>query len=860
MKGDFSRYTGLKAKRKHFSGVLKQQGRVQLDSDWNELVSIDAHQLKTRTIDAIGMTGAPIHDSGFQILHPGNGLTDLFITAGRMYVGGLLCETSPCSKLPITSFISGTEIGLDDLQIDGIKLQSGQWVHLRSKENPVGLITKISTVKTSSLVLGTSISSFNGNTDPVLTKITLFSQQADFPNAGPYIAVAGQKDIVYLDVWERHLTAIEDPDLREVALGGPDTDTRTKVIAQVKVLPNVGDVTCSSVISKWNDLIKAPNGRLTTSLKDATVPDTPCELGESGGFHGLENRLYRVEIHDLDTAGQATFKWSRDNAAYAYGISEFFEESGGSVFQINLTQNGKDKLLKIQPQDWIEVSGDETDLDTNTTGTLAQVLKVEGNLLTLDTDVSAHKDEQHAKVRRWDISDQRPDVLTSIVIGTKFELEDGVEITFTGSEFRLGSYWQFAARTLTGTIELLEKEAPMGVHHHFCKLAVLTGLTNNNISIENCRPEFPPLTELPESGDCDCCTITISPKPDWWGIFNTFIENQDIHICFEPGEYILEKTLEIKSLGNIIMTGAGKGSHIIIRNQEAALRFINCKDVVLRDLMVQSLASHEEVEEHLLNGAVTIYDCQDVVLEQMTLICAHSNSTQREATCLTVRYSSSVENEKNPIPKKVSLQHNECIVGAFQTGILVINAAFSHIEGNRVVPLVYAPKGIIYQGIVVAGDQGRHIVVRDNLVEGVLQGIHLGFSNEKLNTKDEFQQADTIQITGNHIQVLFLNRAMGEFPRHGIFVGNSNSILVKDNYILLIRGQRIGGEFHGIEIIGHWGRRMIVSQNHLDGDFRKFGIIVDAFPVFPNQPLWLVSENVAKVQANDPQVILRDNV
>ncbi len=247
-------------------------------------------------------------------------------------------------------------------------------------------------------------------------------------------------------------------------------------------------------------------------------------------------------------------------------------------------------------------------------------------------------------------------------------------------------------------------------------------------------------------------------------------------------------------------------------------------------------------------------------MENITLLCAPSNSTQREATCVTVRYSQAEQETKNPIPRKVSIQHCECITGGFQTGILVINAEFAHIEGNRVVPLLYAAKGVIYQGIVVAGDQGRQLVVRDNLIEGALQGIHMGFSDEKKDSPNNFFQADVIQITGNHIQVVFLNRSFAEFERHGIFVGNSNSILVKDNYILLVRGQRISGEFHGIDIIGHWGRRMIVSQNHLEGDFRKFGIVVDAIPAIVNNPLWLVAENVAKVLANDPQVTLRDNV
>ena len=38
MRGDFSRLTHRPGK--HYSGVVKQQGRIDLDSDWNENVAI----------------------------------------------------------------------------------------------------------------------------------------------------------------------------------------------------------------------------------------------------------------------------------------------------------------------------------------------------------------------------------------------------------------------------------------------------------------------------------------------------------------------------------------------------------------------------------------------------------------------------------------------------------------------------------------------------------------------------------------------------------------------------------------------------------------------------------------------------
>jgi hypothetical protein len=52
MKGDFSRDSFDPIR--HFSRVLMQQGRVQLDADWNEQQSIVLHFLRTLARDLIG--------------------------------------------------------------------------------------------------------------------------------------------------------------------------------------------------------------------------------------------------------------------------------------------------------------------------------------------------------------------------------------------------------------------------------------------------------------------------------------------------------------------------------------------------------------------------------------------------------------------------------------------------------------------------------------------------------------------------------------------------------------------------------------------------------------------------------------
>ena len=90
MKGDFSRNTFDQAK--HFTRVLMQQGRAQLDADSNEQTAILLHYLRTLAADLIGPFAGPAGaDWGFEIT-PGEGKGDFSIGQGRYYVDGILCE------------------------------------------------------------------------------------------------------------------------------------------------------------------------------------------------------------------------------------------------------------------------------------------------------------------------------------------------------------------------------------------------------------------------------------------------------------------------------------------------------------------------------------------------------------------------------------------------------------------------------------------------------------------------------------------------------------------------------------------------------------------------------------------------
>jgi hypothetical protein len=73
-------------------------------------------------------------------------------------------------------------------------------------------------------------------TGMVLRRALTYRSQPQLPTAPP-LEAAARTELVYLDVWQRHVTATEDPGIREVALGGPDTGTRLQTVCQVRWPP-----------------------------------------------------------------------------------------------------------------------------------------------------------------------------------------------------------------------------------------------------------------------------------------------------------------------------------------------------------------------------------------------------------------------------------------------------------------------------------------------------------------------------------------------------------------------------------------------------------------------------------------------
>ena len=490
MKADLSRATFDKARR--YRSVRMQQGRVQLDADFNEQQDILNHRIETETRDSLGPVAVPIDNPGFGLTPSG---TDLTISAGRLYVDGLLCDNPGATTVANQPDLPDTASPVLPASASVLPLP------------PVGV----------------TAASING--------VVVF-------NAGSAVAPAEGTYLAYLEAWQRHLSPldlpVDDTSMREVALGGPDTCTREKTVWQVKLL-RAGDLVadplnklnCRSDISAWNTLTAAPDGRLAARAEASIPPKTPCQLPPEAGYRLLENHLYRVEIHDdASITGKARYKWSRDNGSLASRVVRWLGDPIADEFEV--ASIGRDDVLAITAGCWVEFYDDTHEL-LGQPGPLVPVIRTEGNVVTVDlSKLIGHALDKamfprNPRVRRWDgVAEIRPAAIASLNTGWEELAQDGIELKFAPGNYRIGDYWLIPARTATAAIEWPQESnkpaflAPAGVLRAFAKLALLEFKAGAWAPISDCRPLFPSLTELTQlhyvGGDGQ--SIKTNPPPN----------------------------------------------------------------------------------------------------------------------------------------------------------------------------------------------------------------------------------------------------------------------------------------------------------------------------------------------------------
>lgn len=422
MKGDFSRNTYRQTSQ--YSRVMMQQGRVQIDADWNEQTSILLDYMRTLTRDLFGDYAGPADDCGFRIVTRANigspsesevslptaaalDANDILILPGRYYVSGIPVENS--------------NVIAYDAQ------------------------------------LGASL-------------------EDELPNS-----LNDMSWLAYLDVWEDFVSADQDDHIREVALGGADTCGRARVNWRVRVMFG-----SDSVEQLRSAQLRAGTALLKVVANTVETGDMLCSIDPDARYRGPENQLYRIEIQTGSAAGtQPTFKWSRDNGSVTFPVTK---STGTSVTLAHLGRDDATGLVAGDWVELIDDArlaasgvGQMAQVSAIDPHDLVVTLTLPEGAPALTSYEEEAARSGHALLRRWDHRGEAAEKGKGAIIatpGAKIELEDGVIAEFQAGDFRAGDYWYIPARVLTGDVEWEGLAVangfrpPDGPHHFYAPLAI----------------------------------------------------------------------------------------------------------------------------------------------------------------------------------------------------------------------------------------------------------------------------------------------------------------------------------------------------------------------------------------------------
>ncbi|MCY1078709.1 DUF6519 domain-containing protein [Archangium lansingense] len=529
--------------QQRYRSVVAQQGRVVIEADLNEAQELAAEEQRAEALDFVGPQGTP--DDGYAVRF----------------------DDVPVSKLPLNFRVSpGT------MYVGGLR------------------VTRPDTLP------------------PFDT--TFWGQQHTEWVDGPVFEPPGDsvsRELIYLHLSEREVSAVEDEALREVALGGPDTSQRTRLTQHiVRLAVSENTTTCQEALNQarqqWENQglgFDPDTMRLmpTAQLEVGLVPpepggDSACEPAAQAGYLGAENQLIRVQV---STAGKLL--WGYDN--------------GSQLYRVDLFDKGRKVKLRTPPVDdfhfpregqIVEVlraavrldNGQHTAAPTGLTFKLgAEPYEPNERLLTLSTDAlpDVYQDADSTPalfVRIWE-DELDPGFEAPVLLG-----QTGLRVRTVEGLLVAGDYWMFAVRPSTPQqlypARYLEgPQFPDGPRQWACPLALVEWDDGEGKLLADCRPPFDNLVELtarvkaleerPAGGGC--CKVTVTPEVLAQTRLQEIIdkiaeENGEapFTVCFQPGLYPLQEPLRIDSRHNGLTLEGCKGA-VLTLEESRRNRFLD---------------------------------------------------------------------------------------------------------------------------------------------------------------------------------------------------------------------------------------------------------------------------------------------
>ena len=365
---------------KHYSAVLLQQGRVILDSDVIEQNAILQHYLRTVVADIVGPAARPAGAEGFGI-SPGSTASDLAVSAGRMYVDGILAETGPDGTTYLTQPDGYIDPDKDQLP-DGVYI-----VYLRVWERPVTFCQ-----------------------DPDIREVALGIHGPD---------TAGRLQVV----WQISFWPVTDGKADQE---GAVADWRQWL----------------KTLNQPAGTLRARAKQPDDSATDICSVSPQAQYRGLENQHYLVQVFHTGEgVKPVQTPGPAalaptaTYVWSREAGSVVFAIQTL------AGAEVTLASLGRDLPSGLEIGDWVEVVDDASAsriADERPTGparALFQVMAIDAAncVVTLDRDPSGDigstgtSPALHPLLRRWD------GALADVTEGGWLDLEAGVQVQFPGS-------------------------------------------------------------------------------------------------------------------------------------------------------------------------------------------------------------------------------------------------------------------------------------------------------------------------------------------------------------------------------------------------------------------------------------------
>jgi hypothetical protein len=545
MKGDFSKWVDRKEiKKSNFNGVLHQQGKVLLDSDWNAQTSINNNWQDTAGRDIIGAGIAAIpaeEPDGFKVTAAAviNNRVDITVKPGRAWVDGLL------------------------VYLDG--------------DNDVHRIA------------------------------TYLEPPIQDPAASESTIAPGVRDAVILEIWREAVNGFQMPEtLIEPALGGPDTTERVHTAMAFRLFRLADGDNCNNIEDKLKDDF-SKKGKLKVSLQPTTVINGDCPVTRGGGYTGFEHNLYRIEIAKVDS-GVPMFKWSQFNGGLVgRGIFDAANNKATITanLQAIVTSDIKEFYLEAIEYDsdlgyWKVTYGAKVALNNENELELpaTPATPMFGSIPPATTPAG---EENHVFFRLWNDIRLVADFPKAVAPAEPVELRDGIRLEFeqpAAANYIPGDYWTFPVRAggIKNDQVLIDWKPPAGVHYHRAPLAIVNWNSNRDVSfeegdVEDCRDIFPPLTN-----QTICCSFKVGDGRSSHGDFDSIEEavkrlpGSGGEICLLPGLH--ETNLLIEGRQNIKIRGCDKRTKIIPRKsgRDAPIfHVVDSQDITLENMDMVTL-------------------------------------------------------------------------------------------------------------------------------------------------------------------------------------------------------------------------------------------------------------------------------